>query len=131
VLRKTITISFIFIFLCANTEVGQLLKLPNLIQHFSKDHDHIDHYDISFIDFVIIHYNKSANHHKDNHKNDHQNLPFKTINTSIYSVIAFETQTQFSFRKPNMVFVNSTIPFHHDFYTSNVFDNIWLPPKLV
>jgi hypothetical protein len=130
VLRKTITISFIFIFLCANTEIGQLLKLPNLIQHFSKDHGHIDHHDISFIDFVIIHYNKSENHHKDNHKSDHQNLPFKTISSFSNMVLAFENHKVFSFCEPTTVFITSTVPFRKELYTSDVFPCIWLPPKL-
>lgn len=131
-LRKTIAISFLFVFLCANTEIGQLLKLPNLIQHFAKDNDHQDDHDISFVDFIIIHYNNNNNHHHTgNDKSNHQNLPFKTISSSTSSVLAFESQTQFSFQKPNTIFVNSAIPFPQEFYTSDVFASIWLPPKLV
>ena len=130
-LRKTIAISFLLVFLCANTEIGQLLKLPNLIQHFTKDHGNLDDHNISFVDFIIIHYNNSGNHHTEKDKGNHQNLPFKTISTSNPSVLAFESQTQFLFRKPNTIFVNSTIPFPQEFYTSDVFVSIWLPPKLV
>jgi hypothetical protein len=128
--KKIIAISFLFIFLCANTEIGQLLKLPNLIEHFIEHHDHEDDHNISFLDFVKSHYNDNHKHpHTDKH-DEHQNLPFKTINTNVNTVIVFENQTEFSFRKPNIISLNLTVPFSQNFYISSVFASIWLPPKL-
>jgi hypothetical protein len=109
--------------------MGQLLKLPNLIHHFLEHHDHDDDHDISFVDFITIHYNENQQH-SSKEKDKHQNLPFKTINTNSNTVLAFENQTEVSFRKPNTISVNSTVPFPQEFYTSNVFACIWLPPKL-
>lgn len=129
-LRKNIVISFIFVFLCANTEIGQLLKLPNLIKHFLEHHDHDDNdndHAISFIDFIIIHYN---NNQQRNDKDNHQDLPFKTINSSANTVLAFQSPIVFSFCEPATIFINSTVPFRKEFYTSDVFACIWLPPKL-
>ncbi|MBP2282807.1 hypothetical protein H4V97_001125 [Flavobacterium sp. CG_23.5] len=130
-LRKTIAISFLLVFLCANTEMGQLLKLPNLIHHFLEHHDHDDNEpNISFSDFIIIHYNNNQQHSdKDDHDN-HQNLPFKTLNSSLNTVLDFENPTVFSFCEPTIIFINSTVPFCQEFYTSDVFACIWLPPKL-
>ncbi len=113
--------------MCANTEIGQLLKIPTLIQHFTEHHD--DNLDISFADFIDFHYNKTEKHSSKENEN-HQNLPFKTINTNVNTVLAFESQTEFSFRKPNFISLNRTVPFSRDFYISNVFASIWLPPKL-
>jgi hypothetical protein len=128
--KKTIAISFLFIFLCANTEIGQLLKLPNLIQHFFEHDDHKDDHIVSFIDFVKSHYNDNKQHSdKDEHDN-HQNLPFKTINGSVNSFLAFEDQTAFSFDKPNTISVVNKVPFPQEFYISSFYASIWLPPKL-
>jgi hypothetical protein len=129
VLRKTIAISFLLVFLCANTEVGQLLKLPNLIHHFLEHHDHDDNdHNISFVDFIIIHYDSKQQH---NDKENHQDLPFKTINSSLSTVLAFENPAVFSFFKPTANFINSAVPFKKEFYTFDVFACIWLPPKLI
>lgn len=122
-MKKTIAILFLSIFLCANTEVGQLLKLPNLAAHFTE------HHGISFLDFIAIHYNDTQ-HHSDSEKDNHQSLPFKTINQSVNTVLAFENISEFSFRQPNTISVNSTVPFLPEFYNSDVFACIWLPPKL-
>ena len=115
--------------MCANTEIGQLLKLPNLIQHFSNHQEDTSGQNISLLDFLAIHYNDSE-HHPNQGKDNHQSLPFKTINQSVNTVLAFENITQFSFRKPNTISVNSTVSFSQDFYISSVFASIWLPPKL-
>ncbi|RTY73454.1 hypothetical protein EKL97_07785 [Flavobacterium sp. LS1P28] len=128
-MKKIITISFLFVFLCANTEMGQLLKLPNLLQHFSNHQKDYSNQNISLLDFIAIHYNDTQ-HHSDQEKDNHQSLPFKTINQSVNTALAFENQTEFSFRKPNTISVNSTVPFPPEFYNSDVFACIWLPPKL-
>lgn len=129
-MKKRIAISFLFIFLCANTELGQLLKLPSLIEHFFDHHKHEDDHAISFIDFVKSHYNENHKHTDTDQHDEHQNLPFKTINTNINTVIAFENQPIISFIKPISIVINNTVPYHKKFYTSDVFACIWLPPKL-
>ena len=130
-MKKIIAISFLFIFLCANTEIGQLLKLPNLIEHFREHHDHEDEHNISFLDFVKSHYNDKKKHTDTDKHDEHKNLPFKTINTNLNSTIAFENQPIISFRKPISIALNNAVPFSQEFYTFNVFACIWLPPKLI
>ena len=129
-MKKIAAISFLFIFLCANTEIGQLLKLPNLIVHFIEHHNHKDEHSISFIDFVKSHYDNKQHSDTDKH-DEHQNLPFKTVNTNLNTVIVFENQPTISFRKPISIVGTNTVPFPREFYTSNVFACIWLPPKLI
>lgn len=111
--------------------MGQLLKLPNLIQHFSNHQEDADTsgQNISLLDFLAIHYNDSE-HHSNQGKDSHQNLPFKTININVNTVLAFENQPEFSFSKPNIIYLNRTVAFSQDFYISSVFASIWLPPKL-
>jgi hypothetical protein len=128
--KKTIAILLLFTFLCANTEIGQLLKLPNLIVHFTEHHDHKGEQSISFIDFVKSHYNNNHKHSDTDKHDEHQNLPFKKINTNVNTVIAFENHPTISFRKPFSIAINNTVTFHREFYTSDGFACIWLPPKL-
>jgi hypothetical protein len=130
VLRKTIVISLLLVFLCANTEIGQLLKLPNLVHHFlehEKEHD-ADH-DISFVEFITIHYSDKRHHHgKD--KQDHQSLPFKTINQNTNTLLAFQKTESFLFQKNRITAETTLVAFTQQLYNSGVFVNIWLPPKL-
>jgi hypothetical protein len=128
--KKIVAISFLFIFLCANTEVGQLLKLPTLVSHYFEHSDHKDDHHIAFIDFVKSHYNDNHKHSDTDKHDEHQNLPFKTINSSVSSVLAFENPTDIVFRKPITISTSITTPFSKEFYTSDVFACIWLPPKL-
>jgi len=128
-MKKTIAISFLFIFLCANTEIGQLLKLPNLIHHFLEHHDHENDHNISFIAFVKSHYNNKQHSDTDKH-DEHNNLPFKTVNISVNTLFAFNSQTEFLFQNLIDISTNISTPFSKEFYTSNVFACIWLPPKL-
>ena len=129
-MKKIIAISFLFIFLSSNTEIVQLLKLPNLIAHFTEHHDHEAEHSISFLDFVKSHYNDNHKHSDTDKHDEHQNLPFKTINTNLNTVIAFENQPTFLFTKPVGSAISNTVPYHKEFYTSDVFACIWLPPKL-
>lgn len=130
IVKKTIAISFLVLFLCANTEIGQLLKLPTLISHFTEHYDHEDEHSISFLDFVKSHSNDNHKHSDTDKHDEHQNLPFKTISNSPSPVIAFENPTEFIFHNSISISTNITTPFSKQFYTSDVFACIWLPPKL-
>lgn len=53
-MRKTLAILLISVHLFGNTEAGQLLKFPQLLQHFFQHHQ-IDP-SISFFQFIAMHY---------------------------------------------------------------------------
>ena len=129
-MKKTIAISFLFIFLCANTEIGQLLKVPALISHYIEHREHKNEHTVSFIAFVKSHYNHKQHSDTDKH-DEHKNLPFKTVNSSVNILFAFNSQTEFLFQKPTIISTNISTPFSKEFYTSDVFACIWLPPKLI
>ena len=56
--------------MCANTSIGQLLKIPNLIEHYIEHKNELTTASISFIDFLESHYSKNA----ENNKEEHQDL---------------------------------------------------------
>nr|WP_255680950.1 hypothetical protein [Flavobacterium sp. F-65] len=113
--------------------MGQLLKLTNLVEHFkehSDNHDNHDNLVSSFTNFIDFHYYNTKKH-SNKGKENHQNLPFKTINPNVINTtLAFENQTTFSLDKPNIIATKRSVPFYKEFYISNVFASIWLPPKL-
>ena len=110
--------------MCANTSIGQLLKVPNLIEHYNEHKKELTTNSISFIDYIVSHYSKNA---ENNH--DHQNLPFKTLENSpsvlfAFSIITLQTQTIKSLISPQKKF------FYNKSFESNLIASIWLPPKL-
>jgi hypothetical protein len=53
-MRKTLAILLISVHLVGNTEVGQLLKIPQLISHFFQHHRQDP--SIDFFEFIAMHY---------------------------------------------------------------------------
>ncbi len=129
-LKKIITISFLFFFLFANTELHQLLKLPVLLHHFI-DHKETDN-TISFLDFVKKHYGeKNSNSH--NHNNEHEKLPFKSNDGCgiVHSSIAFCASYSFVFNYQTPVISNNNVNYSENYISSAIQSSIWQPPKTV
>ena len=127
-IKRSIAISLLFIFVFSTTDVGQLLKFPVLFHHF-MEHEKTEK-SISFTSFLIEHYSNS-NNHPDNSKHDHQNLPFKTCSChAVNTVLAFGAQPIFIEENLNIISTDNVLPVYHQNYLSTVFGSIWQPPKL-
>ncbi len=123
-MNKLIVYFLVFVFLCANTSLGQLVKLPNLVEHYKAHKNELSSNSISFIEYIKLHYAKNVDNNQ-----DHQNLPFKTLDNSISVLFVFPFMT---FQIP---IVNSIIAikkkfFYNKSFTSNLIISIWLPPKI-
>ena len=123
-MNKLIVYFLVFVFLCANTSLGQLVKLPNLVEHYKAHKNESSSNSISFFDYVKLQYAKNVDNNQ-----DHQNLPFKTLDNSISVLFVFPFTT---FQIP---IVNSIIAikkkfFYNKSFTSNLIISIWLPPKI-
>ncbi|MES2286220.1 MAG: hypothetical protein V4547_11070 [Bacteroidota bacterium] len=126
-MKKLIAISFVFVFLYANTELHQLLKLPVLVHHYLEHHEEGN--GASFAGFLYSHYNNEKSHSDNNH-HDHQNLPFKTIDcTNIHTSLAYNHHYQYSFQHRNPVSVKIIVVYNEIIYSSASLSNIWQPPK--
>jgi hypothetical protein len=127
-LKKTITISLLFVFLLANTELHQILKLSVLIHHFLSHHQ--DEQNKSFFYFLNDHYNDTPEH-SDNGDKEHDNLPFKTADCATAHIsLAFVNHIQFSIPRPTVFHVKISPIYNGAFYSSAVVSNIWQPPKI-
>lgn len=70
-MTKALTICLLFIFSVTHTELGQLLKIPFLFEHYSKYHQ--QNHALSLIGFLKDHYSKD---HQDHDQNEDSKLPF-------------------------------------------------------
>ena len=123
-MNKLIAYFLISVFMCANTSIGQLLKVPNLIEHYNEHKNELTTDSISFIDYIVSHYSKNADN---NH--DHEDLPFKTLDNSsstlfAFSIITYQIQVIKSLISTQKKF------FYNKSFKSNLIASIWLPPKL-
>ncbi|NHN25872.1 hypothetical protein FIA58_009315 [Flavobacterium jejuense] len=124
-MNKVIAFLLITIFLCANTSIGQLLKIPNLIEHYNEHKSEVVNQSASFINFIKDHYLKKT----ENNQKEHQDLPFKTFNSSVNLLFTFSFVT-FQLLEERFFFdVNKTF-FYKKSFKSNLFTSIWLPPKI-
>ncbi|MCR4033751.1 MULTISPECIES: hypothetical protein [Flavobacterium] len=81
-MRKKIVYIFIFLIASNSSFVQQFYKLPVLIQHFEE---HKQLMDLSFIDFLSMHY--WGEDLKDNDGDRDMQLPFKTISSSSFHFV--------------------------------------------
>jgi len=123
---KSTAILILCCFLLANTAFRECLRLPILFHHYAE---HSQQNGMSFFDFLASHYEKTIQHPDDEH-NDHQNLPFKSvdssfIHTALYlHTFTFELETNILNLAKKQKYFNSQPNF-----LSSFFDKIWQPPK--
>ena len=110
--------------MCANTSIGQFLKIPNLIEHYNEHKNELTSDSISFIDYIVSHYSKNA---ENNH--DHQDLPFKTLDNSSSVLFAFTIVT-YQIQVVKSIISTQKKFFYNKSFKSNLIASNWLPPKL-
>ncbi|MBL0309607.1 MAG: hypothetical protein IPP77_08015 [Bacteroidetes bacterium] len=122
-MKRILAISCLFVFLCANTELYQLLKLPVLFHHYLEDHHS------TFTEFLYEHYNNNQTH-SDNHHHDHQNLPFKTTGCgTTHTTLAFNNQNNLSLCRLNDGSEKIISIYKEVIYSSSIFNKVWQPPQ--
>lgn len=125
---KKVTAILLFAIYCLTaTELGQLLKLPKLIEHFAE-HTQEDA-DVTFADFLAMHYNPDAPK-DDDHEKDKQ-LPFKEHNTSAGTnwIMFTSVSSSVIFTPTNAKVAEHFILYSEDFISSSLSALVWQPPK--
>lgn len=127
-MKRFMVISFLFIFLSTNTVFSELFKLPELIHHYLEHRENEKDNNLTFINFLTEHYSENAHHtHKNN---NHEKLPFKTLDFHLAHVISIVPQTNSSL--PIIVLVNPKLKksFQYQYDYSNAYlESIWQPPR--
>ena len=84
-MRKSLLIILISVHLFGNTELGQLIKLPQLFTHYHKHHK--DNPSVNFFQFLVMHYAGDDGTSTDD--NEDMQLPCHDYNhTGIFLVFA-------------------------------------------
>lgn len=110
------------------TQFNQLCKLQNLYHHFVEHQQ--ENKDMSFADFIVLHYFDSTHPDDDIHKD--KELPFKSHVTQA-SVLAIAGVQQITLSQPVFVQTFYTRQLHveqPDFYQSLLLRNIFQPPRI-
>lgn len=129
IVKTGIVISLLFIFLTANTELHQLLRLPALIHHF-LEHTRQNRNE-SLATFLIEHY-AGENKHCDNKQGDHDNLPFKAGDCSpIHKTIACNTPAVFLLTEPMGDKADIGLSPPPLSISSAFLSSIWQPPRIL
>lgn len=123
-MRKTIAILFVVIFTGATTELGQVLKLPLLVQHYLA---HRETQPVSFWQFIYDHYSYD---HQDADKNQDMQLPFKTVVTAAV-ITATAPRHRIEVSKPWQSTAEVSFPAHTNFIPQQSVCSIFHPPRTV
>ncbi|MCU7551828.1 hypothetical protein OCK74_22100 [Chitinophagaceae bacterium LB-8] len=119
---KALTICLLFIFSVTQTELGQLLKLPFLFEHYSKHHQQNNA--LSFIGFLKDHYSRS---HQDQDQKEDSKLPFLSSISQppIIAIVSSTALPQRSFKSVlNKYYLLNEL--HH---LPQIFHSIFHPPQ--
>ena len=126
-MKKVVSISFLIVFLLANTELHEVLKVPLLLEHYilHKQEDKNQ----SFLTFIYKHYVSVQDHF--HLQNDHDGLPLKTkdcikYNPGIVSflVIPYARLQEAPYQLKQRIFFKKV-------FLSNLNQgNIWQPPQI-
>jgi hypothetical protein len=84
-MRQILLISIISIHLLGNTEISQVFKLPNLIEHYFEHHRQNN--DLGFFQFLAMHYGGDDGTDADDDKDSQ--LPCHNIHHNTLSVVCF------------------------------------------
>lgn len=127
-MRKVFAIFFLLTFLNANTVFGEVLKLPILIHHFVEHSKETE--DVSLLNFLAIHYKGDVKHQHQNNHNDHNKLPFKTIESHFSSVVSIVPPAFIEISTYSKFITGLKIAAHkQQNYASTYLNSIWQPPR--
>ena len=125
-MKKIFAISFLFIFLTANTAFGQLLRLPTLIHHYWE---HVEWDNSTLFEFLSEHYSIKINHPDDKH-HDHEKLPFKAVDCHAMQVVTIVPQPTFSISQIILNIVEiKKYTYKQQHYLNAYLNSIWQPPR--
>ena len=128
-MRQIIALLLLSLYLFTSTNLGELLKLPQLVEHY-KDHQKIQE-EITFTKFIHQHY--AHGDVDDDDRDQDMKLPYKSIDiTFATSFTVLPTITSIEFIKStDFIALKSPVSFYAVSFSSDNFSSIWQPPKIV
>lgn len=126
-MKKIISILFLSVYLLSATEIGQLLKLPELVSHYAEHKE--QNQQMSIWDFLYMHYindfKKDADYAKD------MKLPFKASeNTAHLMSSVCPTSLEITHITPVAYSARIKKPLiDHPEFSNQYLAAIWQPPR--
>jgi len=115
------------IYLLGSTQVGQLVKIPFLVQHYLEHK--AENAGISLLTFLRIHYNEKKEKDSDYEKD--MQLPFKVIDNSTLTLVNNLPPQKMEFKvKPTVDDYTFHTPYHPVFTAQTACGDIFQPPRL-
>ncbi|UTG62151.1 hypothetical protein J2O09_04095 [Elizabethkingia anophelis] len=128
-MKRALSIFFLIIFLSTTSIGNQLLKLPDLIEHFTSHQEEHDEEADSFIGFLMEHYSYDSPHNNLANQS-HKNLPFKSLDVHAPHIAVFNFQVStFTFLKNIPDIKEKPLSSTNSFVTSAQLEGIWQPPR--
>jgi hypothetical protein len=125
-MKRLVILSVMLIYLFGSTQVGQLVKLPILVQHYFEHK--AENPGISLLSFLQIHYNDKTVI-DDDYEKDMQ-LPFKVIdNNTLTAFNNLPPQKMEWQAKSLMEHCHFFTPYHPNFTAQSTCGDIFQPPK--
>lgn len=125
-MRKVAASLFLFVYLFANTELHELVKLDAFVAHYAEHQR--ENKDITLLDFIVIHY-FSGNIVDDDYSKDMQ-LPFKNVDCyNFIPSIAFALPEFLDLKIIATVKSESLPLYDQSMLPSTHSSDIWQPPK--
>lgn len=124
--KKCLAVILLIAYITSGAELRELMKLPVLIQHY-QEHRQLDG-GITFTQFLIDHYNNIP--HTDNDEERDNQLPFKKVDSSIFSSPVVPASFAAELRKPVIpLALDEPYPKNDNLIPSANISNIWQPPR--
>ncbi|WP_407503305.1 hypothetical protein [Elizabethkingia miricola] len=128
-MKRALSIFFLIIFLSTTSIGNQLLKLPDLIEHFVLHQDEHDDHAATFFDFLKEHYSFNSSHDKLAH-HSHKNLPFKGFDAHAPNIVILDYQVNnFTFLNTVTEIKEKPVSFSNSFIPPANLEGIWQPPR--
>lgn len=109
-------------------DLHDFVKLPRLLEHYQQHK--LKAPEVSFVDFINLHYGTEAERHDKEEHQEHQDLPFKSLDCTfthtVSLLVAFEGPST-----PAVVCNMSYSNFYQSAFSSDFCQSIWQPPRAV
>lgn len=124
-MKRLSAIFMLFVFLCAATEIHQLLKLPVLLHHY-LEHRQLEK-SISFVAFLKEHY---VHEHAQASQHHHERLPFKSQDCpGAHISVTDPLLVTFTTVREQVCTIRQTILYKEPHHINSFISRIWQPPK--
>lgn len=124
-MKKHLSILFLSVYLLSITQLGELIKLPLMVEHYMEHKERNSN--LTIFEFLCIHYQgqdvPDADYDKD------MKLPFKSY-TSICSVVFFPLIQEYKpIQKISSTYKKQNLYTYSFSYSSIYHSSIWQPPR--